>query len=252
MREDERAVLERLGVTLAWGAASDIGRRTENQDSCLAEPPIFAVADGMGGHAAGAMASATLVDWLRGVAADQLLTPDSLRETVRGADRHIREVARAAGNRQGMGTTVAGLALVMVEDEPRWAVFHMGDSRAYRFAGGRLDRISTDHSVVQELVDGGMITEADAVQHPQRHLITRALGVGTPSEADLAVLPIRAGDRFLLCSDGLTGELRDARIAGLLAEPDPPEAVAKRLVAAAVEHGASDNVTAVVVDVRPG
>ena len=247
--EDRLAALQRAGVTLAWGAATDIGRRAENQDSHLAQPPVFAVADGMGGHAEGAQASATLVEWLGRVTGE--LTADTLRQAVREADQHIREVARAAGNRQGMGTTVAGVAVVETDRGPAWAVFHMGDSRAYLLAEGRLSRISTDHSVVQELVDGGMITEADAVDHPQRHLITRALGVGPPSEADLTLLPIHPGERFLLCSDGLTGELRDDELADLLGAADDPETVAKHLVAAAVDRGASDNVTAVVVDVLP-
>lgn len=251
MREAELATLQQAGVSLAWGAATDIGRRSENQDSHLAQPPVFAVADGMGGHAEGAQASATLVEWLGRVPGDQALTPDSVRETVRSADVHIREVARAAGNRQGMGTTVAGLAVVETEEGPAWAVFHMGDSRVYRFADGRLERISVDHSVVQELVDGGMISEDDAVAHPQRHLITRALGVGPQSDPDVALLPLRAGDRFLLCSDGLSGDLRDEDIAGYLADNRDPETVAQRLVDAAVNRGASDNVTAVVVDVQP-
>ena len=251
MREAELATLQQAGVSLAWGAATDIGRRSENQDSSLAQPPVFAVADGMGGHAEGAQASATLVEWLGRVPGDQSLTPDSVRETVRAADVHIREVARAAGNRQGMGTTVAGLAVVETEEGPAWAVFHMGDSRVYRFADSRLERISVDHSVVQELVDGGMISEDDAVAHPQRHLITRALGVGPQSDPDVALLPLRAGDRFLLCSDGLSGDLRDEDIAGYLADNRDPETVAKRLVDAAVNRGATDNVTAVVVDVVP-
>ena len=251
MGEGELATLQEAGVSLAWGAATDIGRRAENQDSSLAQPPVFAVADGMGGHAEGAQASAALVEWLGRVAGEGPLTAEGVREAVRSADAHIREVARAAGNRQGMGTTVAGLTAIDAEGEAAWAVFHMGDSRAYRLGEGRLERISVDHSVVQELVDSGMISEADALAHPQRHLITRALGVGPPSDPDVTLLPVRAGDRFLLCSDGLTGELPDEEIARFLGDGDDAQAVAADLVAAAVAHGASDNVTAVVVFVLP-
>jgi protein phosphatase len=157
-----------------------------------------------------------------------------------------------------MGTTVAGIALV--EEPPRqdqppgpcWAIFHIGDSRVYRVTDEGLQQLSTDHSVVQELVDAGMISADAAAVHPQRHLVTRALGVGPPAEADVLLLPVRPGQRFLICSDGLTGELRDQEIAGLLTGRDA-EAAADELVRTAARRGASDNVTAVVVEVlSPG
>jgi len=134
--------------------------------------------------------------------------------------------------------------------EPCWAVFHIGDSRVYRLAGERLQQLSTDHSVVQELVDAGMISADAAAVHPQRHLVTRALGVGTPAEADVLLLPVQPGQSFLICSDGLTGELRDAEIAELLTGRDAASA-AEELVRTAARRGASDNVTAVVVEVLP-
>jgi PPM family protein phosphatase len=240
-------------VELTWGAATDTGQRAENQDSALARPPVFLVADGMGGHAAGRQASAVVVDRMgrNGTdGAEPLTGVDALLDAVQDADEEIRRVAATIDDARGMGTTVAGIALVLEEGRARWAVFHVGDSRVYLLADGRLERLSTDHSVVQELVDAGMISERDAAVHPQRHLVTRALGVGPAAEADVRLLPVQAGQRFLVCSDGLTGELPDEEIAELLGRAPSAEAAAEELVRTAADRGASDNVTAVVVEVR--
>jgi PPM family protein phosphatase len=242
-------------VALAWGAATDTGQRSENQDSFLVRPPVFAVADGMGGHAAGRQASVVAVERLTrtadGASEDAPLTVDGLREEIRGADDDIRRAASSLGDARGMGTTVAGVALVEDADRgPCWAVFHVGDSRVYRLDSDGLVQLSTDHSVVQELVDMGMISAAAAAVHPQRHLVTRALGVGPQAEADVALLPVEPGQRFLVCSDGLSGELEDGEIARLLGEAPDAQAAAGTLVRTAVDRGASDNVTAVVVEVR--
>jgi protein phosphatase len=251
-------------VALAWGAATDTGQRAENQDSLLARPPVFVVADGMGGHAAGRQASVAVVERLA-TASDApsgspgALTVEALRGLLREADGDIRRAAASLGDARGMGTTVAGVALVQQppaagEEQspgPCWAVFHIGDSRVYLSTGQGIRQLSTDHSVVQELVDAGMISADAAAVHPQRHLVTRALGVGTPAEADVLLLPVQPGQRFLVCSDGLTGELRDEEIAGLMAGRDSGSA-ADELVRTAVERGASDNVTAVVVEVLAG
>jgi protein phosphatase len=241
-------------VALRWGAATDTGQRAENQDSLLARPPVFAVADGMGAPAAGQQASAAVVDRLAEAGAGSGgLTVERLRALLREADAEIRRTAAALGDERGMGTTVAGVALVDEapapdQQGPSWAVFHVGDSRVYRLAGGGVQQLSTDHSVVQELVDAGMISAAAAAVHPQRHLVTRALGVGPEAEADVLLLPVQPGQRFLVCSDGLTGELRDEEIAGILAGNDAEQA-ADELVRTAARRGASDNVTAVVVEV---
>lgn len=241
-------------VELAWGAATDTGQRAENQDSSVALPPVFAVADGMGGHAEGRQAAEAVVDRLA-AAEGTSLTVEGLREAIREADERIRSVAESIADARGMGTTVAGVALVeaVVEGTPQpcWAVFHVGDSRVYLFADGRLERVSTDHSVVQELLDAGMIREGDVASHPQRHLVTRALGVGAPGNPDVTLLPVEPGQRFLACSDGLTGEMDDEEIARLLAAAADPGEAAAVLVRTAADRGASDNVTAVVVDVRP-
>jgi protein phosphatase len=241
-------------VELAWGAATDTGQRAENQDSSVARPPVFAVADGMGGHAEGRQASEVVAERLAATAGTAL-TVEGLREAIRDADARIREVAESIADARGMGTTVAGVALVeaVVDGTPQpcWAVFHVGDSRVYLLTGGRLVRISTDHSVVQELLDAGMIREVDVASHPQRHLVTRALGVGAPGDPDVTLVPVEPGQRFLACSDGLTGELDDEEIARLLAEAADPGEAAAVLVRTAADRGASDNVTAVVVEVRP-
>jgi PPM family protein phosphatase len=240
-------------VALAWGAATDTGMRSENQDSFLVRPPVFAVADGMGGHAAGRQASAVAAERLartaEAVADGPALTVESLREALHDADDDIRRAATSLGDARGMGTTVAGVALVEADGQPCWAVFHVGDSRVYRLSADGLEQLSTDHSVVQELVDMGMITADAAAVHPQRHLVTRALGVGPAAQADIALLPVEPGQRFLVCSDGLTGELRDEEIAELLTRAPGAEAAAEELVRTAAGRGASDNVTAVVVEV---
>jgi protein phosphatase len=241
-------------VELAWGAATDTGQRAENQDSSVARPPVFAVADGMGGHAEGRQASEVVVDRLAATEGTAL-TVEGLREAIRDADARIRQVAESIADARGMGTTVAGVALVEAEvdgrPQPCWAVFHVGDSRVYLLAGDRMVRISTDHSVVPGLLDAGMIREVDVASHPQRHLVTRALGVGAPGNPDITLVPVEPGQRFLACSDGLTGELDDEEIARLLSGAADPGEAAAVLVRTAADRGASDNVTAVVVEVRP-
>jgi PPM family protein phosphatase len=240
-------------IALAWGAATDTGLRAENQDSFLVRPPVFAVADGMGGHAAGRRASEVAVQILARTGTEPAdgrpLDVATLVASVQEADEEIRRTAVALGDARGMGTTVAGVALVEVEGRRVWAVFHVGDSRVYRLADGEFEQLSTDHSVVQELVDAGMISADAATVHPQRHLVTRALGVGAAAEADVTLLPLEPGQRFLICSDGLSGELRDPEIAELLARAPDAETAARELVGTAAERGASDNVTAVVVEV---
>jgi protein phosphatase len=240
-------------VELTWGSATDTGQRAENQDSALARPPVFVVADGMGGHAAGRQASVAVVDRLSRSGSDTgepMASVEALLAAVHDADDDIRRAAASLDDARGMGTTVAGVALVRAEGRARWAVFHVGDSRVYLLADGRLERVSTDHSVVQELLDRGVIRADEVAAHPQRHLVTRALGVGPAADAEVRLLPVEPGQRFLICSDGLTGELPDEEIAELLGGAASADAAAAELVRTAAERGASDNVTAVVVEVR--
>jgi PPM family protein phosphatase len=235
-------------VELTWGAATAVGQREDNQDRYLAAPPVFAVADGMGGHVGGAAAAEAVVEALRSLTGAETTTVEAIRLALQQADGEIR--AFEGPDKAGAGTTVAGVALVDEGDGPQWAVFHVGDSRVYRWHEGTLEQLTTDHSVVQELIDAGYISDESAATHPQRHIITRALGVGPRPEPDVGLLPIVPGERFLACSDGLTGELSDDRIAGLLPTDVALGNVASLLVGQADVEGARDNVTVVSVGVE--
>jgi protein phosphatase len=159
-------------------------------------------------------------------------------------------MGEATGATSRPGTTVAGIALIESNGAPFWAVFHIGDSRVYRWGAEGLERMSSDHSVVQRLVDAGQITEEGALTHPQRHMITRALGFGDRAGADFTLLPVEGGQRFLMCSDGLTGDVDDGRIAELMAGDIEEQALADELVETALRAGAHDNVSVVVVSVH--
>jgi protein phosphatase len=233
---------------LRWGAATDVGRvRGHNEDSMLVEPTVFVVADGMGGHAAGEVASGLAVDTLREVAHLPELTSDDIVAALAEANERILRSVESHPQQAGMGTTVTGLAVVTHEGFRRWAVFNVGDSRVYRYADGELSQVTVDHSEVQELVDAGLISPEAAARHPLRNLLTRALGSEDLSQVDLWELPLQPGDCWLVCSDGLTGELDDAEVARFLGSADDPQRTAEALVAAAVDAGGHDNVTAVVV-----
>ena len=239
-------------LELTWGAASHPGLRSENQDRCLVDQPVFAVADGMGGHAAGGEASAAVIARLAAAAVGSTVEISALQTALQQAHDDIRTMGRAQDPDHGAGTTVAGLAVIENGGGLYWAAFHVGDSRIYRWSAGGWERISSDHSVVQELVDSGVITEEQALTHPQRHVITRAVGFGAGVEADYTLLPVDVGQRFLICSDGLTGELSDQRLAHLMAGDTTAHVIAEGLVSEAIERGAQDNVSAVVVHVHGG
>jgi serine/threonine protein phosphatase PrpC len=237
---------------LVAAAATDVGLvRTTNQDQVLVSPGLYAVADGMGGHAAGEVASMTAVHALQAAfeAAGQR-TAEALDNAARAANHAIWEQARANREMLGMGTTLVALALVEREDGTNGlAVAHIGDSRVYQFREGTLHQLTVDHSLVQELVDDGQISEAQAAVHPQRNVLTRALGIEPAAEVDLIHLDPARGDRYLLCSDGLSREVTDDQIAAVLRRFQDPTAAAKELVALARSQGGSDNITVVVVDV---
>ncbi len=237
------------GADLVWAAATDVGRaRSLNEDSLLAAPPVFVVADGMGGHEAGEIASALVVERLRGLATG---VPASV-EAVVAEIRHVNSllVEAGGGGSRSMGTTATILAVVDNGGTTSWLVGNVGDSRAYCWRRDRLNQITRDHSFVQDLLEAGAVDAAEARRHPQRNLVTRALGLSEDVEADFWVRPVRPGERFLLCSDGLTGELTDDEIAAEMALGAPPADTVERLVRLAVEAGGRDNVTAVVVDVQ--
>ncbi len=237
---------------LVAGAATDVGLvRTTNQDQLLVSPGLYAVADGMGGHAAGEVASLTAVHALQAAfeAAGQRTT-EALDNAVRAANHAIWQQARANREMLGMGTTLVVLALVEREDGTSGlAVAHIGDSRVYQFRQGSLHQLTVDHSLVQELVDDGQISEAQAAVHPQRNVLTRALGIEPSADVDLIHLDPARGDRYLLCSDGLSREATDDQIVAVLRRFQDPSAAAKELVALARSQGGSDNITVVIVDV---
>lgn len=236
-------------VRLRWGASTHRGRRRLlNEDSHLASGSVFVVADGMGGHEAGEIASALTVDALRPLSWLPAVTVEELRERLEVAHADVTAVATARGGRSA-GTTLAGALLAEQGGVPYWLVVNIGDSRTYRYDAGGLEQVSTDHSEVAELVATGAITAEEAAHHPRRNVVTRALGASVRLEPDFWYVPVVPGDRLLVCSDGLTGELPAAHVAHVLATVAEPDAVARVLVQAAVDAGGRDNVTVVVVDV---
>ncbi len=250
-------------VELHHGAASDVGLVREiNEDAFLVAPPVFVVADGMGGHDRGDVAAQIVVEEFATLAEgyDPTHGPEVVTATLRSCQQRIAEYdagQRAAGAHDFAAGTTAVVALVVEQSagsvgggsEPMWLLANLGDSRIYRYNDAVLEQVSVDHSVVQELIDAGTITVADAAVHPERHVITRALGGRGSVEADFFVLPLAGAERLLLCSDGVSGMIDDAEIADILGRTSDPRDAADRVVAAAVAAGGLDNATAVVVDV---
>ncbi|HEU5332751.1 MAG TPA: protein phosphatase 2C domain-containing protein [Actinocrinis sp.] len=236
-------------ITLRSGAASDVGRvRTSNEDSVFAGARVFVVADGMGGHAAGEVASALAVERLARLDDHDGLRPEDIRRELTQANEDILAAARQDAARGGMGSTVAGLALATVAGSTHWVVFHAGDSRVYRLNPHALVQLTADHTEAAELVANGVICADQAATHPSRHIVTRALGSYPAPEPDLLMLPPSPGDVFLLCSDGLTRELDEPEIADVMRAMASPGQAAAALVGRAVERGGRDNVSAVVVE----
>src|SRR5687767_7231504 len=230
---------------------TDAGKvRQNNEDAMLVgdgeDQTLFVVADGIGGFEAGEVASSLAVDVLKG------LHPDKPFETaIAAANRRIVAAGRGDEKLSGMGTTVVAIRFGGKQGEPVAEVAHVGDSRAYLMRGGDMNPITEDHSLVAELVRSGDLTRDQAAEHPQKNLITRALGADEEVDVDTAVLSVEAGDRILLCSDGLSDMVSEAGISEILAEsPDDPERAARSLLSAALDAGGNDNITVVVVDVK--
>src|SRR6201996_5019520 len=214
---------------------TDTGRaRADNEDSAYARPPLYVVADGMGGAQAGEVASALAVDEFRGGLSAQGTAEPRPRARVAAAHRRIEH--------EGMGTTLTAVYL----DESNLAVAHVGDSRAYIFRDGELVRLTHDHSLVEELIRRGKLTPEQAAAHPQRSIITRALGIEPEVEVDTWTYPMRAGDIVLLCSDGLTSMITEPQIAAVLAEESDLARAGDRLIAEATAAGGRDNITVVL------
>ncbi|HEV2093036.1 MAG TPA: Stp1/IreP family PP2C-type Ser/Thr phosphatase, partial [Rubrobacter sp.] len=231
--------------------ATDPGKvRQNNEDALLVgdggDETLFVVADGVGGFEAGEVASSIAIDVLRGLGPD-----DSFEGAIAEANRRILAAGRGDDRLSGMSTTVVAARFGGTRREPVVEVAHVGDSRAYLYRGGELKPVTEDHSLVAELVRSGDLTRDQAFEHPQKNLITRALGTEDGVEVDTAVLPVEVGDRFVLCSDGLTDMVREEGMEEILARhPEDPEGAVRELLSAALEAGGNDNITVVVIDVK--
>jgi serine/threonine protein phosphatase PrpC len=236
-------------LDLAWGASTHSGRvRPRNEDAVLARPPMFAVADGMGGYDAGDVASTVAVNVLDRLAASGVLSRPVVLDAVRAANDRLAHLGATTG--RTLGTTLCGLAVLPVAGErQRLVLVNVGDSRAYRLRSGRLEQLTHDHSVVQEMLDAGEIGLAEAADHPHRHVVTRSLGGPDYLDIDWWMLDPEVDDRYLLASDGLTIELGDDEIRTVLGGCPDAATAATRLVEAALDRGGRDNISAVVVDV---
>lgn len=238
-----------------WGAATDVGMvRTGNEDAYVCEPMVFGVADGMGGHQAGEVASAIAARIIRDRLSNGASNVGVVVAAVVEANASIYQAAHASVDHQGMGTTLTALVVLRNDQSnvARFALINVGDSRTYLLRNGVLHRATVDHSYVQELVNTGHISEDEARTHPRRNIVTRALGIEPTVRVDTWLVPMVHGDRFILCSDGLVDEVPDDDIAKVAVECDEPEAAAQQLVAMANANGGHDNVTVVVVDVLQG
>lgn len=235
---------------LRAGSATHVGQvRAQNQDSLavVTESDLYAVADGMGGHNGGEVASAMAVELLEEHAGEATL--EALKEAARIGNRAIFEKAGSDPDLRGMGTTLCALRVVPGPEGDELAWINVGDSRVYLFRDDRLVQLSTDHSLVEDLLRDGQLTPDEAAVHPQRNIITRALGIDVDVDVDgSTVLPF-TGDRFLLCSDGLFGEVSEDQIGSVLRRLADPDDAADELVRLANEGGGRDNITVVVVDV---
>jgi protein phosphatase len=231
-----------------WGVATDTGlHRDHNEDAYLTRPTMFVVADGMGGHQAGEVASAIAVAVLDRTAVLDEFTAEDVVSAVLQAHDEIAATAAAEIGRAGMGTTITGIAVVTAGGSEHWAVFNVGDSRVYRLADGALTQVTVDHSEVAELVASGRLDREQARSDRRRNIITRSLGSDERPLVDMWVFPPQPGEQFLVCSDGLTGELPDEQIAELMLGAASAREAAAVLVSAAVQAGGHDNVTAIVV-----
>jgi protein phosphatase len=230
--------------------------RSLNEDSILASPPVFVVADGVGGNEAGEVASAIVVEEFARLAEQPVIDPDGVSAAIQTA--HARVRALHPDTARGASSTAVGAVGVMSGDEPYWVVFNIGDSRIYRLpapapdgaAGtGGFTQVSVDHSHVQELVDAGLITREQALRHPDRNLVTRAIGAEESCEADFWMIPMVPGDRLLICSDGLLSDLTEEEVRQRLSAGAPAADTADELLRMALAAHTSDNVSVIVVDV---
>lgn len=235
-------------LQLSWAGVTDLGRRREtNQDAFLAEYPLFIVADGMGGHAGGEIASRSTVARLQAVVESGAVGREAIENALSLAVADIADHPETTD--EGTGTTLTGVYLDVDGDDPQWVALNIGDSRVYLLRDDRLLQVTTDHSVVQELIAAGKLSPEEAEGHPYSNVITRAVGASELTAPDYLTIDVRAGDRFVICSDGLTKELTDYGIQHFLRENADPGDAVDAMLAAALENGGRDNVTLVIVQV---
>lgn len=236
----------RRGATTTFGSRTDVGCvREQNEDSLVVTPPLFVIADGMGGHAAGEIASEIAVNTIA-ENAPQHPDPEALGAAVEEANRAIIDAAINGEGRQGMGTTVTA---AMLEND-KLVIAQVGDSRAYLLHDGKLSQITHDHSLMANMIEAGQITPEEARVHPNRSVITRALGNDPATRPDLYEMTVVAGDRLLLCSDGLSSMITDEDIEAVLTRVKDPQRCASQLVNEAIAAGGYDNITVIVTDIQ--
>lgn len=242
-------------MELRWGATTHQGRvRQGNEDAFMACPNLFVVADGMGGHNAGEVASAMAVASLSAGAGQGIKSPSELELLIRSANAAIYTASTTYADQRGMGTTITAVARLNNDESEsgqrfELAIANVGDSRTYLKRNNELLRVTLDHSYVQALVNEGFISIAEARVHPRRNIVTRALGIESDVEVDISVIEVQHGDRFVLCSDGLVDEADDEEIDTVLYSHETPQMAAEDLVTLANDHGGRDNTTVIVIDV---
>ena len=245
-------------AVIAHSAQTDVGRvRSVNEDAYLAEAPLYLVADGMGGHARGDAASRTVIEtFRRHIEAGRPTSPEQVLDAIHTSNDAVRALSGEGEEGTAVaGTTLTGVALVDAGEGSgfHWMVFNIGDSRVYSWDGRTLQQLSVDHSAVQELVDAGLISADDAERHPDRNVITRAIGADEVVDPDVWLIPASGRQVFLVCSDGLTKELDDEQIAHILmGDTGHAAGLAGELVDAAMEQGGRDNISVIVVESELG
>ncbi|WP_375484151.1 PP2C family protein-serine/threonine phosphatase [uncultured Jatrophihabitans sp.] len=238
-------------ITLTSSALTHPGRvRKSNEDNMVVTERLAAVADGLGGHAAGEVASKIAADRMRELGDLPELHPDHIIEAIADTNRLILDAVREQPDNAGMGTTITGVAAVTLDGVQQCAVFNVGDSRTYRLVEGDFAQVSVDHSEVQELQDAGQITAEAAAYYPRRNIITRCLGTDPAPLPDMWVFVPSAVERFVICSDGLSGEVTDEAIGATVRARTDAEDAAEALLQQALDGGGRDNVTVIVVDVH--
>jgi len=236
-------------VELSWHALTNVGHRREvNQDSFVVVPPIFAVADGMGGHTAGEIASAAVVRRLANLGGEGPVRPEAIEQALCDA---VADIETDAGESElGTGTTVTGVAFGEDPTRPSWRVFNIGDSRVYQCVDRTLTQLTVDHSVVQHLLDTGAISAEEAHYHPHSNVITRAVGFNGRPVPDFSDVRMVAGQRLLVCSDGLSKELTDAGIEHYLSSAGTAQEAAESLMQQSLDNEGRDNITVIVIEVH--